>query len=208
MLRAIIGLGNPGERYAKTRHNAGFVVIDELAKRWQASFRPGKGSYVYAKSTSRDAILMKPSTYMNNSGQAVRHLVDYFKIETEDTMIVFDDLDIEFPEIRLRKQGGAGTHKGMQSILRHLDTLTFPRMRMGIGGEQGRRLSEDFVLENYSKDDLNILPEQVEKAADAIEYWLVENIDNAMNRFNVNPRKNSPHDDGDLAQAEDTTEEI
>jgi PTH1 family peptidyl-tRNA hydrolase len=80
-------------------------------------------------------------------------------------------------------------------------------MRMGIGGEQGRRLSEDFVLENYSKDDLNILPEQVEKAADAIEYWLVENIDNAMNRFNVNPRKNSPHDDGDLAQAEDTKEE-
>lgn len=198
MPRAIIGLGNPGDRYAKTRHNAGFLVIDELARRWQVTFRPGKGSYVFARSTSRDAILMKPTTYMNNSGQAVRHLIDYFKIDEEETMIVFDDLDIPFPEIRLRKQGGAGTHKGMQSVIRHLDALNFPRTRMGIGGEQGRRLSEDFVLENYSKSDLNILPEQMEKAADAIEYWLADNIDQAMNRFNVNPQK---------VQAEDTKEE-
>jgi len=198
MPRAIIGLGNPGDRYAKTRHNAGFLVIDELARRWQVTFRPGKGSYVFARSTSRDAILMKPTTYMNNSGQAVRHLIDYFKIDEAETMIVFDDLDIPFPEVRLRKQGGAGTHKGMQSVLRHLDSLSFPRTRMGIGGEQGRRLAEDFVLENYSKDDLNVLPEQVGNAADALEYWLKDDIDNTMNRFNINPRK---------AQAEDLEEE-
>ncbi len=198
MPRAIIGLGNPGERYAKTRHNAGFMVIDELARRWQVTFRPGKGSYVFAKSSNWDTILMKPTTYMNNSGQAVRHLNDYFKINPEDSMIVFDDLDILFPEVRIRKQGGAGTHKGMQSIIRHLNTPNFPRIRMGIGGDQGQRLAEDFVLENYSKVDLNILPEQLEKAADAIEYWLKEGIDNTMNRFNINLRK---------AQAEDTKEE-
>ena len=198
MPRAITGLGNPGKRYANTRHNAGFMVIDELARRWQVTFRPGKGSYVFAKSSRWDAILLKPTTYMNHSGQAVRHLTDYFKIDTENSMIVFDDLDILFPEIRLRKQGGAGTHKGMQSIIRHLNTQTFPRIRMGIGGDQGRRLSEDFVLENYSKVDLDILPEQLEKAADAIEYWLKEDIDNAMNRFNINLRK---------AQGEDTKEE-
>ncbi|MCF7823378.1 MAG: aminoacyl-tRNA hydrolase [Candidatus Marinimicrobia bacterium] len=198
MLRAIIGLGNPGDRYAKTRHNAGFMVIDELARRWQVNFRPGKGSYVYARSSSRDAILMKPTTYMNNSGQAVRHLKDYFKISENDMMVVFDDLDIPFPEIRLRKQGGAGTHKGMQSVISHMDEQSFPRTRMGIGGAQGQRLSEDFVLENYSKSDLNILPEQVEKAVEAIEYWLTEDIDNAMNRFNINPLKN---------QTEDTKEE-
>jgi len=198
VLRAIIGLGNPGSRYVKTRHNAGFMVIDELAQRWQVSFKPGKGNYVFAKSATRDAILMKPTTYMNNSGQAVRHLTDYFKIEVEDCMIVFDDLDILFPELRLRKQGGAGTHRGMQSVIQHLNETNFPRTRMGIGGDQGRRLSEDFVLENYSKDDLNVLPEQLGKAADALEYWLKDDIDNAMNRFNINPRK---------AQAEDLEEE-
>lgn len=198
MLRAIIGLGNPGDRYAKTRHNAGFMVIDELAQRWQVSFKPGKGSYVFAKSAQWDAILMKPTTYMNNSGQAVRHLIDYFKIDTEDCMIVFDDLDILFPEVRLRKQGGAGTHRGMQSVIQHLNDTNFPRTRMGIGGDQGRRLSEDFVLENYSKDDFNVLPEQLEKAADALEFWLKDDIDSTMNRFNVNPRK---------AQAEDLKEE-
>jgi len=198
VLRAIIGLGNPGDRYAKTRHNAGFMVIDELAQRWQVSFKPGKGSYVFAKSAQWDAILMKPTTYMNNSGQAVRHLIDYFKIDTEDCMIVFDDLDILFPEVRLRKQGGAGTHRGMQSVIQHLNDTNFPRTRMGIGGDQGRRLSEDFVLENYSKDDFNVLPEQLEKAADALEFWLKDDIDSTMNRFNVNPRK---------AQAEDLKEE-
>ena len=194
MLRAIVGLGNPGDRYAQTRHNAGFMVIDELASRWQVTFRPGKGSYVFAKSTTWDAILMKPTTYMNNSGQAVRHLTDYFKIEADDCMIVFDDLDIPFPEIRLRKQGGAGTHRGMQSVIQHLDAVNFPRTRMGIGGEQGRRLAEDFVLENYSKNDLNILPEQLVKAADALEFWLKGDIDNTMNRFNVNPKKEQAED--------------
>ncbi len=198
MLRAIIGLGNPGDRYANTRHNAGFMVIDELAHRWQVSFKPGKGNYVFARSAQREAILMKPTTYMNNSGQAVRHLTDYFKIEVEDCMIVFDDLDILFPELRLRKQGGAGTHRGMQSVIQHLNDTNFPRTRMGIGGDQGRRLSEDFVLENYSKVDLNVLPEQVGKAADALEFWLTDDIDNTMNRFNINPRK---------AQAEDVEEE-
>ena len=198
MPRAIIGLGNPGERYAKTRHNAGFMVLDELAGRWQVTYRPGKGSYVFAKDAKRDVFLMKPTTYMNHSGQAVRQLIDYFKIEAEDCMLVFDDLDFSFPEIRLRKQGGAGTHRGVQSVIQHLGLQNFPRTRMGIGGSQGKRLAEDFVLENYSKNDLDILPEQLGKAADAIEYWLNENIDSAMNRYNVSAPK---------IQVEDTKEE-
>jgi len=206
MSHAIIGLGNPGDRYARTRHNAGFIVIDELARRWQADFKPGKGSYVFAKCNAQDAILMKPTTYMNNSGQAVRHLLDYFKIVVDESMIVFDELDIDFPEIRIRKQGGAGTHKGMRSVIQHLGTHDFPRLRMGIGGEQGKRLSEDFVLENYSKNDLDVLPDQVGKAADAIEYWLQDGIDQAMNRFNVNLRKQAEAE-ADLEKAEDNKEE-
>lgn len=207
MPHAIIGLGNPGDRYAKTRHNAGFLVIDELARRWQADFRPGKGSYIFAKCNQQNAILMKPTTYMNNSGQAVRHLLDYFKVEAENSMLVFDELDIDFPEIRLRKQGGAGTHKGVQSVIRHLGTHDFPRLRMGIGGGQGKRLSEDFVLENYSKSDLNILPEQVDKAADAIEYWLKDGMDQAMNRYNVNLKKLAQAEAKDLDRAKDIKEE-
>ncbi|MCF7808156.1 MAG: aminoacyl-tRNA hydrolase [Candidatus Marinimicrobia bacterium] len=207
MLHAIIGLGNPGDRYAKTRHNAGFLVIDELARRWQADFRPGKGSYIFAKCNQQDAILMKPTTYMNNSGQAVRHLMDYFKVAEEQSMLVFDDLDIDFPEIRLRKQGGAGTHNGVRSVIQHLGTHDFPRLRMGIGGEQGKRLAEDFVLENYSKSDLNILPEQVDKAADAIEYWLKDGMDQAMNRYNVNLKKLAHAEAKDLDQAKDIKEE-
>ena len=194
MTRAVIGLGNPGERYARTRHNAGFMVIDELARRWQANFRPGKGTYVFAKANAQDAILMKPATYMNHSGQAVRHLSDYYKIKANDCMIVFDDLDIPFPEVRLRKQGGAGTHRGMQSVIQHLNTTEFPRTRMGIGGTQGNRPAEDFVLDNYSKDDFDVLPDQLSKAADAIEYWLKHDIDNAMNRYNVNLRKREEED--------------
>ena len=188
MPRTIIGLGNPGERYQKTRHNAGFLVVDELARRWQVMYRPGKGSYVFAKDPQRDVLLMKPSTYMNHSGQAVRHLLDYFKIEIEDCMIVFDDLDIPFPEVKLRKQGGAGTHRGMQSVIRHLNTPEFPRTRMGIGGEQHGRPAEDFVLENYSKQEFALLPEQLDKAADALEHWLKGDIDMTMNRFNVRPK--------------------
>ena len=149
---------------------------------------------------------MKPTTYMNNSGQAVRHLLDYFKIVVDESMIVFDELDIDFPEIRIRKQGGAGTHKGMRSVIQHLGTHDFPRLRMGIGGEQGKRLSEDFVLENYSKNDLDVLPDQVGKAADAIEYWLQDGIDQAMNRFNVNLRKQAEAE-ADLEKAEDNKEE-
>jgi len=170
------------------------MVLDELAQRWQVTFRPGRGSYVFAKHVEGDVLLMKPTTFMNHSGQAVRHLVDYFKMKAEDCMVVFDDLDIVFPEIRLRKQGGAGTHRGMQSVIRYLDTPNFPRLRMGIGGAQGRQPAESFVLESYAKVDLEILPEQLGTAADALTYWLQNDIDSTMNRYNVSVGKSAPED--------------
>jgi len=182
---AVIGLGNPGSRYAETRHNAGFMVVDELASRWSVDYRPGKGSYVYGKSISHDALLVKPTTFMNHSGQATRHLTDYFDIDLEHTMLVFDDLDLEFPALRIRKQGGAGTHRGMQSVIQHLGTDTFPRTRLGIGGDQGQRPAEVFVLEKYTKQERELLPDQINRAADAIEHWLREDIEQAMTRFNT-----------------------
>lgn len=183
-LKLIIGLGNPGTRYAKTRHNVGFMVVDHLAQRWQQDFRSGRGPYVYAKDGVHNAILAKPSTYMNNSGEAVRHLMDYYDCELADTMVIFDELDIPFNQLRIRKTGGAGTHRGIRSVLQHLGSEDFPRLRIGIGGSQGSKPAEVYVLENFDAAETKLLPQMIERAADAVEDWLKNGLDHAMNQFN------------------------
>ncbi|HCW77002.1 MAG TPA: aminoacyl-tRNA hydrolase [Candidatus Marinimicrobia bacterium] len=183
-LKLIIGLGNPGTRYAKTRHNVGFMVVDQLAQRWNLDYRSGRGPYVYAKDGTRDAILAKPTTYMNNSGEAARHLMDYYGCELMDTMIIFDELDIPFNQLRLRKSGGGGTHRGIRSVLQHLGSEDFPRLRIGIGGNQGPKPAEVYVLENFEAAETKLLPQMIERAADAVEDWLKNGLDHAMNQFN------------------------
>ncbi len=185
MLHAIIGLGNPGTRYAATRHNVGFMVVDLLARRWNLSFKPGKGSYVLARNRDPEVLLIKPTTFMNESGQAVRHVRDYFKMELSDLMLVYDDLDIPFPALRLRKQGGPGTHRGMQSVIRHLGDQEFPRLRLGIGGDQGRQAAEIYVLKNFKRSEKSDLPFLLDRAGDAAAAWLQDGIETAMNRFNT-----------------------
>lgn len=183
-LKLIVGLGNPGSRYATTRHNVGFMAIDLLASRWHQDYRSGRGAYVYAKDNGREAMLAKPTTYMNNSGEAVRHLMDYYQIELEDTMVIFDDLDIPFGQLRARKTGGAGTHRGVRSVIQHLNSEDFPRIRIGIGGNQGTKPAEVYVLENFEKGEAEMLPQVIERAADAVENWMVHGIDQTMNQFN------------------------
>ncbi|MCF7797802.1 MAG: aminoacyl-tRNA hydrolase [Lentisphaeria bacterium] len=183
-LKLVVGLGNPGSRYAETRHNVGFMVVDLLSSRWHQDYRSGRGAYVYAKDNGREAMLAKPSTYMNNSGEAVRHLMDYYQVEPIDTLVIFDDLDIPFNQLRVRKTGGAGTHRGVRSVIRHLGTEEFPRIRIGIGGNQGEKPAEVFVLEKFDKGEVEILPQVIERAADAVESWMVHGIDQTMNQFN------------------------
>jgi len=183
-LKLIVGLGNPGTRYAKTRHNVGFMVADQLAQRWHSDYRSGRGPYVYARDGSRNAILGKPSTYMNNSGEAVRHLMDYYGVAMTDTMVIFDELDIPFNQLRVRKAGGAGTHRGIRSVIQHLGSEDFPRLRIGIGGNQGPKPAEVYVLEAFDTAETKLLPEVIERAADAVEDWLDYGIDHTMNRFN------------------------
>ncbi|MCF7802237.1 MAG: aminoacyl-tRNA hydrolase [Candidatus Marinimicrobia bacterium] len=183
-MKLIVGLGNPGSRYANTRHNVGFMVVDLLASRWHQDYRSGRGAYVYAKDNGREAMLAKPTTYMNNSGEAVRHLMDYYQIELEDTMVIFDDLDIPFGQLRVRKTGGAGTHRGVRSVIQHLGSEDFPRIRIGIGGNQGTKSAEVYVLENFEKGEAELLPQVIERAADAVENWMVHGIDQTMNQFN------------------------
>ncbi len=189
-LKLIIGLGNPGRRYAQTRHNVGFMVIDHLARRWDQDFRSGRGPYVYIKDGRRQALLAKPTTFMNNSGEAVRHLSDYYDVALSEIMVVVDELDIPFGQLRVRKSGGAGTHRGLQSVLQHVGDADFPRLRIGIGGKQGRQPAEIYVLENFEADETRLLPEVIENAADAVEDWLTNDIEHTMNRFNQTNLKN------------------
>lgn len=183
-LKLIVGLGNPGSRYAKTRHNVGFMTVDMLSGRWHQDYRSGRGAYVYAKDNGREAMLAKPTTFMNNSGEAVRHLMDYYDVDLADTLVIFDDLDIPYNQLRVRKTGGAGTHRGVRSVIQHLGSEDFPRIRIGIGGNQGPRPAEVFVLENFEEAETTLLPQVIERAADAAENWLVHGIDHTMNRFN------------------------
>ena len=182
-LLAVVGLGNPGEEYRLHRHNAGFMVVDELARRLRVKFASGPGPYQLAR--KGETLLMKPTTFMNESGRAVAHLVEQYDIDFQNLMVVYDDLDLPFPSFRIRKQGGPGGHKGMQSIVNALDTTGFPRLRLGIGGRQGNLPAEVFVLQNYSAEERPQLQKQIELAAEALHSWLkYPDLDRLMNRYN------------------------
>lgn len=182
----LIGLGNPGREYANTRHNFGFMAIDRLAVRLNA-----RGMKVQSKAIVMDSkyedhklILAKPQTYMNLSGQSVQGLAHFYKIPNENLMILSDDLDLPFGTIRIRASGGPGGQRGLSSILEKLGTKDIPRMRLGIGRPPGRMDPADYVLQNFSRDDLKSLSELLDRAADAALEFVVNGLNAAMNKFN------------------------
>ncbi len=182
-LLAVVGLGNPGEQYRLNRHNAGYLVVEELACKLRVSFRKGSGPYLVAR--KGEALLVKPTTFMNDSGRAVSHLLKVYDIALSDLFVVYDDLDLPFPSFRIRKQGGPGGHKGMQSIVKALGSEAFPRLRLGIGGRQGELPAEVYVLQDYSSEEQSQLTRQVELAATALQSWLRDpDLDKLMNRYN------------------------
>jgi peptidyl-tRNA hydrolase, PTH1 family len=184
----IVGLGNPGSEYARTRHNAGFLVVDRLARRWQASWSEGKKFSARLARTDRDGrklLLCQPLTYMNASGEAVRALVDYYQIPFDQLLVVMDDADLPLGEIRLRPGGSTGGHHGLESIEQHLSTRAYPRLRIGIGRTQtGKREITDHVLSQFHRDEVALAEKALDRAADQVECWLREGIANAMSRFN------------------------
>lgn len=182
----IAGLGNPGRRYAKTRHNVGFHVVDELARRYQlpAFTDERKALTTDGLIQKRRVILAKPQTYMNLSGEAVRALVDYYNIALPHLIVVYDDLDTPFGTLRLRKNGGHGGQNGMRNIIHHLGTKEIARVRFGIGRPPGRMAAKDYVLQGFTADDAQIAQHMVENAADAIETWLAAGIEAAMSQHN------------------------
>lgn len=197
----IVGLGNPGRQYATTRHNAGFWVVGELARRHNLTKFTEERKALTADGViaGRRVLLAMPQTYMNLSGESVRALVDFYKIDLDKLIVIYDDMDLPVGTLRLRRDGGHGGQNGMRNIILHLGTKEFARVRYGIGKPPGRMAAKDYVLQGFSGDEAILAQQVVEKAADAVESWLAVGLEAAMQRFNgeVTEGKNTAKKDPD-----------
>jgi PTH1 family peptidyl-tRNA hydrolase len=182
----IVGLGNPGRKYAGNRHNAGFQVVERLAAAYDLHFdrRRNRAYMAHGYIEGVRVALVKPQTYMNLSGEAVGGLARFFKVRSEQVLVVFDDLDLPLGSLRLRLRGGAGGHKGMTNIIAHLNTRDFPRMRIGIGRPPGRMPPEAYVLKDFKDDEKLIMEHTYQQAVEATHVALRDGFETAMNRFN------------------------
>ncbi|AZR74561.1 aminoacyl-tRNA hydrolase [Anoxybacter fermentans] len=182
----IVGLGNPGKEYEETRHNIGFRVIYELAKKHRIEVSGLKYRALIGKGiiNDKEVILAQPQTFMNLSGEAVAPLVRYFKIPLENLMVIYDDLDLEPGKLRMRRLGGHGGHNGVRSIIDCLGSKEFPRLRIGIGHPGDLMPVRDYVLSRFFEDELKLMEEAVNLACQGIELWLEQGIERAMNQVN------------------------
>lgn len=186
-MKCIVGLGNPGKKYEKTRHNIGFMTLDELANQnnWSISQTKFRGLYTTEHVNGEKVLLLKPQTYMNLSGESLRGFMDYFDIEIEDILVVFDDLDLPPGKIRLRKKGGHGGHNGIRNIIDQLGTKEFKRLRMGIGRPEVPVSVVDYVLGEFPKAEAKDVSDSIEQAVKACEAWMEQSFDEVMNEFNA-----------------------
>ena len=185
-MKLIAGLGNIGNKYTFTRHNAGFMLADSIALNAGLTFKENSKLKCFItnfKNNGEDYIIIKPTTYMNLSGEAIRAVVDYYKINLNDILIVFDDLSLELGKIRFRADGSDGGHNGIKSIIQHMGTQNIARLKIGIG-PQPNIPSEVFVLQNFSKEELDILKETISRAKDGIAYYFTNGLAEAQNKFN------------------------
>ncbi|MDY7080391.1 MAG: aminoacyl-tRNA hydrolase [Chloroflexota bacterium] len=185
-LTLIVGLGNPGQQYAANRHNVGFRCLERLATALGLAFdkRQKRARVALGAAHGQRIALVKPQTFMNESGRAVVPLARFYKVPSERLLVVYDDLDLPLGVVRLRPEGGSGGHKGMRSIIEHLGDRDFPRLRIGIGRPPGRMDPAAYVLRDFSADEEALLEETLERAVAAIAVWLTEGVEAAMNRYN------------------------
>ncbi|HZR25795.1 MAG TPA: aminoacyl-tRNA hydrolase [Vicinamibacterales bacterium] len=182
-MKAIVGLGNPGSEYKGTRHNVGFEVVDELARRWKTTLKKWKSIADVAIVKEHDAVLVEPRTYMNNSGSAVQAVMTFYKITPPDVLVIVDEVQLPLAKLRLRPSGSAGGHNGLKSVIEHVGT-DFTRLRIGVErGDRDRDLA-DRVLSRFDSSERDAIDRAVQRAADAVELFIVEGIGPAMNRFN------------------------
>jgi len=196
-MNLIVGLGNPGDRYRFTRHNMGCLVLEELAEEQGLSLRRRKFDADVGEGviSGVPVLLARPRTYMNLSGTAVAALAGYFKIGPANILVVHDDLDLAFGSIRIKEGGGHGGHKGMISVIEHLGTREFVRVRMGIGKPLLKSMVEDYVLQLVSREEMDILPDVLRRAAEAVKEILASGPQAAMCRFNVRKAKGEKRED-------------
>ena len=183
----IVGLGNPGEEYAKTRHNLGFQCVNELARRHSLAFddKRAKARVAAGQIAGQRVVLAKPFTYMNLIGQSVVGLCQWYKVEpARDLLVIYDDLDLPFGVLRLRERGSAGTHNGMKSVIGQLGSRVFPRIRVGIGQGPPGRDAASYVLGRFTREEEAALPDIHARVVDAVETILREGFTAAMNRYN------------------------
>ena len=185
-MKAVVGLGNPGAQYKGTRHNVGFEVVDELARRGSLRFESSPADALVARwrnTAAGDVLLVKPLTFMNLSGQAIGELTRYFKIEVGDVLVVVDEVQLPLGRLRARKAGSAGGHNGLKSAIAHLGN-GFPRLRLGVGRGNERRDLADHVLSRFEKDEAAEVERMTTRAADAAEMFITSGIEAVMNAFN------------------------
>jgi peptidyl-tRNA hydrolase, PTH1 family len=184
----IVGLGNPEPKYDKTRHNIGFAAIDELAKVWQMPLKENKrfqGEFSEGVVQGGQKIrLLKPLTYMNRSGQSVRAVTDWYKVESRSVLVIYDDMDLPVGRLRMRLSGSAGGHNGMKSIIAHLGSQEFPRLRIGIGKSDGEKTTISHVLGKFAPEEAKAIEEILYISVKAVELSLKQGIEQSMNRYN------------------------
>ena len=179
----IIGLGNPGAQYKLTKHNFGFWIIDKLIEDRSLKIKAGKGDFVFAKDNKN--IFAKTTSFMNNSGIAIKQLLHYYKVKPIDNIIIiYDDIDINLGNIRFKSEGTGGGHNGIKSIIYHLESDVFDRLKIGIATEINMRPSETYVLKSFPKKLTNLVNQVVERATNSINYYLKHGIKKSMNKFN------------------------
>jgi PTH1 family peptidyl-tRNA hydrolase len=182
----IVGLGNPGSKYAGTRHNVGFNFLDRLSQAISISIGPGKGpcymgTGVYKR---QKTILVKPTTYMNRSGDAVQQILHYYKIDPQECLVCYDDLDLSIGKIRMRPGGSSGGHNGIKDIIQKIGTNRFPRLRIGIGNDFAKGDQVNYVLSPFTKEEKKIIDQTLDTAVDAALHFISEGIEATMNSFN------------------------
>lgn len=183
----IVGLGNPGAKYDRTRHNIGFAAVDELAKVWQMPLKENKrfqGLFSEGVAGGQKVRLLKPLTYMNRSGQSVRAVTDWYKVSPQSVLVIYDDMDLPVGKLRMRLSGSAGGHNGMKSTIAHLGGQDFPRLRIGIGKSNGDRETVSHVLGKFAPEEAKIMEEVLYVSVKAIELSLKEGIEKSMSRYN------------------------
>jgi PTH1 family peptidyl-tRNA hydrolase len=189
-MKAIVGLGNLGAEYKATRHNVGFEVVDELARRWGVKLKPWKSTALLAVAKDHDALLGEPTTFMNSSGEAILRIGSFYRIDPVEWLIVVDDVNLPLGRLRLRSMGSAGGHNGLKSIIEHIGP-NFARLRIGVGRGDARWDLADHVLSRFGPEEQDAAAEAIGRAVDAVELFAADGIEPAMNRFNARDDRSS-----------------